>query len=130
MNPNLIVFLRRATIVLIFVLFIGALCYGLKDIVDFGQLVAWAWEGFIVITIAGMMMLLIGLFLKEVWVNILRRAESINLCCPDGNGNGFHIISKHYFSGGDSGDGYDAYSHYYFTMDGKVFLSRKLKDAD
>ena len=73
----------------------------------------------------------LGVMLKVVWINIMRRTDSIDYCCPDASGDGVHIIGSHYFGGGDSGDGYSSYHHYYIRLhDGKLFLSKKVKDPD
>jgi hypothetical protein len=132
MNPNLAIFFRRFAIFLVCIFLMAIAVYGLSFLsIDFTILGAWMLQGFYAIVIVGMMGLMIGIVLREVWTNILRRTESIILCCPDEKGDGIHIIGQHYFSGGDSGDGYNSYQHYYFRKaDGKVYLSRKAKDKN
>jgi hypothetical protein len=75
------------------------------------------------------MILIGGVTIRGVWTGIMRRSDDILLCCPDEEHAGIHIIGKHYFSGGDSGDGYDSFHHYYIRLsDGHMFLSKKLDD--
>jgi hypothetical protein len=131
MNPNLAVFFRRLLIFgVIAGVVVGAVYvidqYTTFDLEKAGTSIMYGFFGFVM---ALMMALIIGVTFKIVWVNIMRRSDNILLCCPDKQHDGIHIIGKHYFSGGDSGDGYDAYHHYYIRLsDGRVFQSRKIQD--
>jgi hypothetical protein len=76
------------------------------------------------------LVLIIGMTMKEAFTNIFCRADHILVLSEDKKNEGVHIISDHYFSGGE-GDGYNSYYHYFidFTT-GKLFLSKKIKSAE
>jgi hypothetical protein len=87
--------------------------------------------GFFGLAMAFMAALIMGIMLKSVWINIMRRTDNIGYCCPDANNEGVHVIGSHYFPGGENTDGYTGYHHYYIRLsDGKIFLSKKINDFD
>lgn len=130
MNPNLVIFLKRF---LIFILIAG-LCFAVYYIIqtytqfDLEKLGTYIMYGFFGLVMAFMMVLIIGVTFKSVWINIMRRSDNIDVCCPDKHHDGIHIIGRHYFSGGELSDGYTAYHHYYITLsEGRMFLSKKIE---
>jgi hypothetical protein len=129
MNPNLAIFLRRALIAMALIGCGGVLflLFGYLQ-VDLNMLFDWVAKGFFGLLIAGMMILIIGVVVRELWTNIMRRSETIKFICEDASEKGIHIIGSHYFSGGDTGDGYSSFHHYFLRLDGKIFLSKKVDD--
>jgi hypothetical protein len=131
MNPNLVLFFQNTIKVLIVLSLIGLPTYLLVSYtsLDWEKILSYLMYGFFGIVCTGMVILITGVTLKSVWVGIMHRADSIVLFCPDRNREGFHLVTTHYHSGGDSGDGYDSLHHYYISLDnGKMFLSGKIKD--
>jgi hypothetical protein len=129
MNPNLLIFFRRLLICMIIVAACVVLYYAIRQFtnLDLAKIGGYVMYGFFGITMTFMMALIVGVMLKSVWVEIMRRTDNILLCAPDKQHDGVHIIGKHYHSGGDSGDGYDSYHHYYIRLsDGRMYLSKKI----
>jgi hypothetical protein len=130
-NPHLVIFIKRIGItaaigVTLYFLYILLSTY---TSIDFAGIGSYIMYGFFGLTVGGMFVLVIGIMLKSVWTGILGRSETIYYCCPDKNGDGLHVISKHYFPGGETTDGYDAFYHYYIRLsDGRIHLSKKLND--
>jgi hypothetical protein len=131
MNPNLVIFLKTAVKWIAAIgLLVGAV-YLVKTYwaIDLEKIGAYVMYGFFGLIMAFMMVLIIGVTFKSIWVGIMRRTGNITLCCLDANNEGVHIVGNHYFSGGETSDGYYAYHHYFIRFsDGKMFLSRKIKD--
>jgi len=131
MNPNLVIFLRRSAIFMAFCLLIYLIFYLIKTHTQLSldTIFAVLFKVFFYVVMAGMMALIIGITLKEVWSGIMSRSDSILLCCLDKSSDGVHIIASHYHSGGDSGDGYTSYRHYYILFEtGKIYMSKKLSN--
>lgn len=129
MNPNLRIFLKRTAI---FLLGSGALIaagyfFFTYTSISIKNVAAFLFKIFMGILMTGMTVLILGLLFKEIITGILRRAERIELLCADENEKGIHVITTHYHSGGDAGDGFSSYPHYYILLaDGHIFLSRKI----
>ena len=133
MNPNLVIFLKRSLYAVAIAGFLFGVYYAIVNFTTFPMEKAGTYlmYGFFGLLMSGMMMLIIGVTMRQVWPGILRRSETITLCCPDRSDAGIHVVGKHYFSGGELSDGYDAWQHYYIRInDGKVFMSRKIKSEE
>jgi hypothetical protein len=131
LNPHLTIFFKRIALV---ALIAGGL-YGVYSVlshytsIDFAAIGAYIMYGFFAVTVAGMFVLILGVTFKDVWTAILGRSETIFYCCVDKSGEGLHVVSKHYFHGGESTDGYDAFYHYYIRIsDGRIYLSKKIRN--
>ena len=130
MNPNLRIFFKRTAYVLAFAAVIAAVFYGVTNFtsIDLAAIGSYLMYGFFGIVIAGMFVLVIGMFLRELWTGIMNRADRIVMCCPDKNYNGIHVVASHYSSGGESGEGFSSYFHYYVDDTGRLYLSKKVDD--
>src|SRR5688500_15927969 len=130
MNPNLLIFLKRSAFLVAIAALMTLLFYLIDQFtsVDLQQIGEYAMYAFFAVVMGFMMVLMIGITFKSVLTGIMRRSDNIFLCCPDKKHRGIHIIGKHFFSGGETSDGYDAFHHYYINIDdGKMFLSKKIK---
>jgi hypothetical protein len=130
MNPNLAIFLKHSLYAVVIAGLLFGAYYALSNFtaISLEKVSSHLMYAFVGIVIAGMMILIIGVTVRQVWPGILRRSETITLCCPDRSGGGVHVVGKHHFSGGEMSDGYDAWQHYYIRIsDGKIFMSRKIK---
>jgi hypothetical protein len=131
MNPNFIIFLKTSAKVIAAGFFVFLIIYVITTYtaIDLEKIGAYAMYGFFGFVMVFMMALIIGVTLKSIWVNVMRRTGNITLCCLDANNEGVHIVGSHYFSGGESTDGYYSYHHYFIRLsDGKMFMSKKIKD--
>jgi hypothetical protein len=131
MNPNLLFFLRSSAKVLAIgiLLFLVVYLIDAYTIIDIEKIAAYLMYGFFAVVMVFMMALIIGITFKSIWISVMRRTGNIAFCCLDSTNEGIHIIGSHYFSGGDSGDGYYSYHHYFIRLsDGKLFMSKKIKD--
>jgi hypothetical protein len=129
MNPNLLIFIKRLLIVLLAIAACISIYYAIREFtnLDLAKIGGYIMYGFFGITMAFVMALIVGVMLKSLWVEIMRRTDSILLCAPDKHHDGIHVVGKHYHSGGDAGDGYDSYHHYYIRLsDGRMYLSKKI----
>ena len=129
MNPNLQIFFKRAIYLFVSAGLLVAMFYSITELtsIDFAAIGSYIAYGFLGFIVAGMFVLIIGFIMRSVWTGIMNRADSIDLCCPDQNHGGTHLIVRHYQPGGES-DGYDSYLHYYIDNQGKSFLSKKILD--
>jgi hypothetical protein len=131
MNPNLLNFLKTSAKILIAGCFLFVIFYVINNYttIDLEKIGGYVLYGFFGITMAFMMVLIIGVMAKSLWISIMRRTGNIIFCCLDVNKAGVHIVGTHYVSGGDAGDGYYSYHHYFITLDdGRMFMSKKIKD--
>jgi hypothetical protein len=133
MNPNLAIFLKRTVLFLLVstLIVVAAYLVDRYSSIDLMAIGAYIMYGFFGLGMALMMVLIIGVTFKSVWVEIMRRSNAIVLCCADQGELGIHIVARHYHSGGDGGDGYDSFRHYYIKTDkGTAYMSTRTKGKD
>jgi hypothetical protein len=130
MNPNLHAFFTRSLYVVLFVAIAAGLFYVVDHFttIDLSVVGEYIMYGFFGATMVFMFVLIIGVMLKSLWVEIMNRADSIVLCCPDRHQDGVHIVAMHHHAGGESTSGFSSYLHYYIDNNGKSFLSKKVKE--
>jgi hypothetical protein len=136
MNPHLSIFFRGLLIFLLSIAVIAAIVTMiiLYAEITFEELSGYILTGILYVTgvIGGgiVLFLIVGIMMKEVFTNIFCRADHILIVSEDSKNGGVHIITDHYYSGGD-GDGYYGYCHYFIEFSkGKLFLSRNMKTAE
>jgi hypothetical protein len=131
MNPNLAVFLKRSLVFSLIVAGFGLGIFFLRQegILNFEVLGTYLMKGLLGFMVTVMSVLMVGVILRLTWTGIMNRADAIQFCCPDTNGDGIHLITTHYHAGGESSEGFNTFSHYFIVLsEGKAFLSKKVKD--
>lgn len=130
MNPNLQIFFKRTFYVISVASVLALLYYFITRFVqiNYSAIGEYLMQGLLGLMMVLMVGLVGGLLIRSIWGGIMNRADTIVLCCPDMQYDGVHIVASHYNPGGESGEGFSNHFHYYLNENGKLFLSKKVKD--